>query len=196
MKDEWYLELLLQLLKKDATTYEHSLRVGKLCEIMAGHLNLDEKEAKHLIHGGYLHDIGKIHIPEDILKKDSTLTKEEWKMMQTHALLGSEMMCKYVSIDQEILEVIQFHHERWNGKGYPCGLSQNEIPKLARICGILDSFDSMVSIRPYCQSKTFAEAKEELVLCSGTQFDKEYVDIFIRWSASFEEVYLPQKIHK
>ncbi|MCR8636200.1 HD-GYP domain-containing protein [Paenibacillus radicis (ex Xue et al. 2023)] len=194
MENGLWVKKLLQLLGKDVNTYDHSLRVGKLCKMMATYLHLDEKQTCQLILGGCLHDIGKIFIPDQILKKASALTAQEWKVMQEHPSLGASMIREYGCMDQEIIDVIDFHHERWNGMGYPNGLKGNSTPEFARICGILDSFDSMVTDRPYRKGLTFRQAEEELLLHSGTQFDSYYVDIFLRLSPSFGEIY-PFKKH-
>ncbi|NIK77782.1 putative nucleotidyltransferase with HDIG domain [Paenibacillus castaneae] len=194
MEDELCLKRVMLLKAKDRDTYEHSLRVGELCKLMAGRLSMDDEQTKHLFHGGLLHDIGKMFIDPNILQKRSALTKEEWTIMQRHASFGAEMMSAYGDVDNEILDIIRYHHERWNGRGYPYGLSGKHIPRFARICGIIDSFDSMVSDRPYRKGLTFMEAKEELVCHSGTQFDKQFVDLFISLFPSIQVIYHNYKI--
>ncbi|WP_284645709.1 HD-GYP domain-containing protein [Paenibacillus silviterrae] len=163
-------------------TYEHSLRVGRLARHMASEIKLSEIQTRLLIYGCYLHDIGKIFIPNEILNKNSSLTRDEWNIMKSHSLLGAEWMEKRGDIDKEIIEIIKFHHERWNGEGYPYGLGGNNIPDFAKVCAIIDSFDCMVSDRPYRRGLSLREAKSELLLHSNGQFDKHYVDLFIRLS--------------
>ncbi|MCZ8514444.1 HD-GYP domain-containing protein [Paenibacillus filicis] len=185
-------ERLLQLKAKDENTYEHSLRVGKLCEVLAGRLQLDEKRTTLLTLGGYLHDIGKMLIPDPILLKDSALTEEEWGIMKLHPNLGSIIMLGNDYVNQELNDIIELHHERLNGSGYPYGLQGDKIPTLARICAIADAFDSMVSDRPYRKGLPLQEAAEELRLHSGTQFDKHLVKVFLESIPSFREIYSEQ----
>lgn len=189
VKDLLYVDKLLLLLKKDVNTYEHSLRVGKLCKMMASLLQLDEKQTRQLIQGGCLHDIGKLLIPDQILMKDSALTDQEWKIMKQHPVLGSNMMMAFTELDPKIAEIILYHHERWNGQGYPSGLSGENIPAFARICAIIDAFDSMVSDRPYRKGLSINTAVKELLSHSGTQFDPNYVALFLSLSESFPDVY-------
>ncbi|TBL72744.1 HD-GYP domain-containing protein [Paenibacillus thalictri] len=178
-----------RLLEKDPNTYEHSIRVGQLCEAMAERLNLHDKQANVLILGGYLHDIGKIFVPDDILLKDSALSASEWEVMRQHTRLGASKLLEYEGIDRQIAEIIELHHERLNGQGYPYGLSGGEIPVLARICAIVDSFDCMVSDRPYRKGLSFREAVDELQYHSGTQFDSDYVRLFVTLSPSYGGIY-------
>ncbi|MGG1550473.1 HD-GYP domain-containing protein [Paenibacillus ferrarius] len=188
VKDRLYKDVMKQLLKKDLNTYEHSVRVGKLCAAMAAPLGLDEKQAKWLLLGGYLHDVGKMFVPKYILTKTSALSPHEWKIMQQHTQWGAQILLDY-EVEPEIIDIIHFHHERLNGKGYPLGLGGRNIPVLAQICGIVDSFDSMVSDRPYRKGMPIHDAVEELLLHSGTQFDSEYVQKFLTLAPSYGGVY-------
>lgn len=129
-----------QLLKKDVATYEHSIRVGSMAKIMATCLQFDEVQTYKLIAGCCLHDIGKVLIPDSILKKHSSLTPEEWEAMKHHPFQGVQMAALEGLVDQDIVGTIHFHHERWNGSGYPSGLKGLEIPVYARICSIIDAF--------------------------------------------------------
>ncbi|MGG1519500.1 HD domain-containing phosphohydrolase [Paenibacillus oryzisoli] len=193
MEDRLYKDVMEQLLKKDLNTYEHSVRVGKLCAAMAAPLQLDEKQAEWLLLGGCLHDVGKMLVPKYILTKKSALSPHEWKIMQQHTYLGAQTLHDY-EVEPEIVDIIHFHHERLNGKGYPLGLSGRDIPALAQICGIVDSFDSMVSDRPYRKGMPFQDAEEELLLHSGTQFDSEYVQMFLTLSPTYGGVYDGQTV--
>ncbi|WP_283214803.1 HD-GYP domain-containing protein [Paenibacillus sp. HWE-109] len=168
------------LAEKDIQTYQHSLRVGALCRRMALHLHLDKKQTLQLVQGGCLHDIGKVGIPDEILNKNSALTAKEWEFMRLHPSIGTQMMQEHAHTDKEIMEIIHFHHERWNGEGYPNGLKGEEIPIFARICAIIDTFDSMVSDRPYRKGLSFEAAEQELLLHSGKQFDSYLVDLFLK----------------
>ncbi|TXK71792.1 HD-GYP domain-containing protein [Paenibacillus sp. N3.4] len=170
----------MRLLKeKDLQTYQHSLRVGELCKRMAVYLHLNEKQTRQLVQGSCLHDIGKVGIPDEILNKSSALTAQEWEVMRQHPYIGTKILLEHGDIETEIIEIIHYHHERWNGEGYPCGLKENKIPVFARICAIIDTFDCMVSDRPYRKGLSFAEAEQELLIHSGTQFDSYYVDAFL-----------------
>lgn len=167
-------------MEKDVDTYEHSLRVGKLAKSMALMMRLNLAQTRQLVIGCCLHDIGKIYMPDSILKKDTSLTEREWRMMKQHPVLGADILKIHAPEEQAIIDVVEFHHERWNGTGYPYGLSGGDIPAFARVCSIIDSFDSMLSNRPYRSRISLEEAKEELRRHSGTQFDKQYVELFLQ----------------
>lgn len=162
---------------KDKYTYSHVERVVVYSRLMAKKLNLSENEKKQLIYGAYMHDIGKINIPNEILTKKMRLSKEEWEILQQHPKDGVEII-KSVSSLKNVVPLILYHHERYDGNGYPCGLKENDIPYLARVLTVIDSFDAMTSSRPYNKRKTYEEGIEELKKCSGTQFDPEIVNIF------------------
>ncbi|MGF9711479.1 HD-GYP domain-containing protein [Paenibacillus naphthalenovorans] len=170
---------LTQLLVKDIVTYEHSIRVGKMAKLMAAYLNFDELQTQKLIAGCCLHDIGKVHIHDSILKKKSSLTQEEWKYMKCHAFFGVQMAIMEGITDQDVIDTIHYHHERWDGTGYPSGLKGNDIPVYARICSILDAFDCMISDRPYKKGMSIQHAREELLNQSYSQFDGHYVQVFL-----------------
>ncbi|CAH0120918.1 MULTISPECIES: HD-GYP domain-containing protein [unclassified Paenibacillus] len=170
----------LDLLKeKDIDTYRHSLKVGKLALSMAFHLNLDQKRTRLLYNGCCLHDIGKLFVPDTILRNQEELEPSEWETMKSHPSLGAELLRKRSNVDQDIIDIVEFHHERWDGHGYPYGLKGADIPMFARICAIIDSFESMRSDRPYRKRLSLSQAKDELRNNSGTQFDKYYVDVFL-----------------
>lgn len=163
---------------KDRYTYAHTDRVVIYCELMAKHLNLSELDIKKLRYSAYLHDIGKIQISKDILVKKTKLTNEEWNILKDHPANGVEII-KPVESLQVICPIILHHHEKYDGTGYPNGLKGDEIPYLVRILSVADSFDAMTSNRPYSHRKTYEEAVQELINCSGTQFDPQIVDEFI-----------------
>lgn len=125
-----------------------------------------------------MHDIGKINITEDVLMKRMPLTNEEWEMLQHHSENGVEIV-RTIDRLSDAIPIILHHHERYDGTGYPYRLKGDEIPYLARILCVVDSFDAMTSDRPYNKRKTYEEAIEELKRCSGTQFDPEIVNVFI-----------------
>jgi diguanylate cyclase (GGDEF)-like protein/putative nucleotidyltransferase with HDIG domain len=164
---------------KDRYTYAHTERVVIYCELMANHLGLPECDKKTLRYGAYLHDIGKIEISKDILSKKAKLTEEEWNVLKTHPENGVEIV-KTVDALKEVCPLILYHHERYNGMGYPHGLKGMDIPYLARILSVADSFDAMTSNRAYCQRRNYDEAIDELRKCSSTQFDPTIVQEFIK----------------
>lgn len=172
---------------KDKYTYGHVERVVTYSRLLADKLELNEKDKKDLIYGAYMHDIGKINIPKEVLNKNMPLTSEEWEIMKQHSLNGVEII-KSVDSLKEIIPLILHHHERYDGNGYPDNLKGNNIPYLVRMLTVADSFDAMTSSRPYNKRKTYKEATDELKRCSGTQFDKDIVDAFIEVISESENV--------
>ncbi|MCB2339198.1 bifunctional diguanylate cyclase/phosphohydrolase [Clostridium estertheticum] len=163
---------------KDKYTYGHVERVVIYSRLLADKLKVNEKNKKELIYGAYMHDIGKINIPKEILNKNMPLTPDEWEIMKQHSVNGVEII-KSVESLKEIAPLILHHHERYDGNGYPDNLKGKEIPYLVRMLTVVDCFDAMTSSRPYNIRKTYKEAIEELKRCSGKQFDKEIADSFI-----------------
>lgn len=163
---------------KDRYTYGHIERVVAYSRLLADKLQISEEEKKDLIYGAYIHDIGKINISREILNKRMPLTDEEWEILKGHPLNGVEII-KPVKSLEKISDLILHHHERYDGKGYPDNLKGEDIPFLARVLTVVDSFDAMTSNRPYNRRKSYDEAIEELRRCSGTQFDPDIVELFI-----------------
>ncbi|MDF9298218.1 diguanylate cyclase [Geobacillus stearothermophilus] len=175
-------------LSKDVYTYRHSKRVFKYALEFGSRLDeLTVHERQTLALGAIIHDIGKIEVPRDILNKSGKLEKHEWEIIKKHVTWGREIVAAEKRFD-DLLPLIELHHERYDGKGYPYGLKGEEIPKLARILCIIDSFDAMTTERPYQPTKTFEEALEEIERCAGTQFDPVYAAKFV---AFVRERYLP-----
>ncbi|MCY6370274.1 diguanylate cyclase [Clostridium ganghwense] len=164
---------------KDKYTYGHSERVVMFSKLLGDKLHLSEDDKKLLKYGAYMHDIGKINIPKEILNKKMPLTNDEWELLKEHPVNGIEII-KSVDSLKNIIPLILHHHERYDGKGYPCELKGEDIPYLARILTVVDSFDAMTSNRPYNIGKTFDEAIWELRKCSSTQFDPNIVEAFIQ----------------
>lgn len=164
---------------KDRYTYAHVERVVMYAKLLGDKLNLCEEDKKILKYGAYMHDIGKIDISKDILNKKMPLNDEEWNMLKAHPRNGVEII-KPVESLKNIIPIILYHHERYDGKGYPEGLKGEEIPYLARVLTVVDSFDAMTSNRPYNKRKTYEEGIMELRRCSKTQFDPEIVEVFIQ----------------
>lgn len=165
-------------LSKDVYTYQHSKRVFEYAVEMCEKIGLNDFERKMLTLGALFHDIGKLEIPRDILNKKGKLTPEEWEIVKQHVLWGKEIATTNHRL-KHLIPLIELHHERFDGRGYPYGLKSNEIPKLSRVLTVIDSFDAMTTERPYQKTKTFDEAFSELRFHSGTQFDPEVVEPFI-----------------
>ena len=158
---------------------EHSERVSQLCVAMGEALKMQEDEIKQLKVLGLFHDIGKIAVDDDILNKPDTLTEKEYKEIRRHPEIGYRILS--ASSDMvEMAEYVLQHHERWDGKGYPKGQKEDAIPLFSRICGIAEAFDAMTSDRSYRSAMTIQFAVEELQKNSGTQFDSELVDVFVK----------------
>lgn len=162
---------------KDRYTYGHVERVVIYSKILADKLKLSEKDKEILTYGAYIHDIGKINISKEVLMKKMKLTNEEWEELKQHPANGVEII-KSVKSLEEVIPLIISHHERYDGNGYPNKQKGEEIPYLARILTVVDSFDAMTSNRPYNTIKTYEEAVEELIRCSGTQFDPDIAKAF------------------
>jgi len=164
---------------KDKYTYSHVERVVVYSKLLAEKLGLSEEDKKKLIYGAYMHDIGKINISKEILVKKMPLTNDEWEILKQHPLNGTEII-KPVESLKDISPLIMHHHERFDGGGYPDNLQGAEIPYLARVLTVVDSFDAMTSKRSYTNiRKTYDEAVFELKNCMGTQFDPFIAEKFI-----------------
>jgi putative two-component system response regulator len=142
---------------RDPTTGDHCERLVQMGEGFGRYLGLTRAQIKALMWGGYLHDIGKIGIPDAILQKKGVHTPEEWVVMKSHVLIG-EQICQGLRTMQEVLPIIRHHHERWDGSGYPDGLAGENIPLLARIFQVIDIYDALTSERPYKRSFPVEEA--------------------------------------
>lgn len=174
------LEQQLQIfLSKDIYTYQHSKRVFKYAVDLSDQLRLSDDEKRRLILGALIHDIGKLEIPRDVINKKGKLQVHEWEMMKKHVIYGKEIIGSTKKYD-DLLPLVELHHERYDGNGYPYGLKGENIPKLARILCVIDSFDAMTTERPYQKTKSFTEAIAELRRCSGQQFDPAFVEPFIK----------------
>jgi putative nucleotidyltransferase with HDIG domain len=164
---------------KDSHTYGHSERVMDHCMDIADALNLSEHDKEILRYGSLLHDIGKIGIDVGILRKPTRLNDDEWKVMAMHPVLGSGIV-EQIGFLNDLAPIILRHHERYDGKGYPGKLKKEKIPLGARILCIADSYESMVTDRPYRKAMSLEKARRELLSCSGSQFDPKIVDVFLK----------------
>ena len=170
--------LMTALDLRDVETFGHSRTVAKYSQILAQLSGIEDKTILDNIRkGALLHDIGKIAIPDSILKKPSNLSFNEWKKIKLHPTLGFGLI-KDINSAKEIGNIILYHHERFDGHGYPRQLNKNNIPKEARIFAVADALDAITSHRPYRKEKDFQSAKREILLNSGTQFDPEIVKFF------------------
>lgn len=163
---------------KDNYTFIHSMNVSKYAVTLAESLDMNSNEIEIIRDAGMLHDIGKISIPENILKKTARLTTEEYDIMKTH-VENSTKMIRYLPDMDYVIPAVVGHHERYDGKGYPRGLAGEDIPLMARILTIADCFDAMTARRPYKQPMPISYAISELQSNSGTQFDPALVKQFI-----------------
>jgi response regulator RpfG family c-di-GMP phosphodiesterase len=176
--DETVKALGAALNLKDHETAEHCTRVSKNCVTLGSILSLSEFELKHLRWGAYLHDVGKIGVPEQILLKKGSLLPEEWRIMEKHPVLGHSMI-RNIEFLGFATDVVLCHHERYDGSGYPRGLQAENIPLNARIFAIADALDAMTSDRPYRAALPFSAVTSELQTESGSMFDPEIVEAFL-----------------
>jgi len=172
---ETFKSLVTSIHIRDQYTEEHSQRVTDLALKIAGAMAESEADCEALRIAGALHDIGKIAIPDAILLKPGRLTKEEYEIIKTHASQGEAVLTPISLFDKE-RKIVRYHHERWDGNGYPDGLRGEQIPLLARILAVADTYDAMTNNRPYQAARTHGEALEEIVRCKESQFDPAVVD--------------------
>jgi putative two-component system response regulator len=162
---------------RDPYTRGHVERVMNYAQTIAEYLGWSSTEINNLRFGSILHDIGKINISEGILKKAGPLSEDEWVEMRKHPEMGAELV-EGIHYLVPALPVILYHHERWNGSGYPFGMKEKEIPLSARIVAIADSFDAMTTKRPYRDELTPEQAYNEIISGSGIQYDPVMVEAF------------------
>ena len=172
------IALVNALEAKDKYTSGHSLRVASIAVAIAREAGLHQDEIDRIQMAALVHDIGKIGVRESILHKPSSLDHEEMIHMQKHSEIGEHILMP-IAGDKEMLRLVRNHHEHYNGTGYPDGLVGGEIPLGARILAVSDSFEAMISERPYRAALSEDAAKDELKRCIGTQFDGYFVDIFL-----------------
>ena len=165
---------------KDNETGLHVIRMSHFSRILGLAAGMTEAEADDLLHAAPMHDVGKIGIPDRILQKPGPLDPEEWKIMQSHATIGAEIIGEH---ERGVLalarQIALSHHEKWDGSGYPNGLAGERIPLVGRICAIADVFDALTSVRPYKKAWTEEEAVAFMVGQKGKHFDPTLVELFI-----------------
>jgi putative nucleotidyltransferase with HDIG domain len=170
--------LIAALDYRDAETQWHSRRVSLYARRLAAQLGIGEPDLTIVEHGALLHDIGKIGVRDGVLLKPGPLTSEEWFEMKRHPELGWALLQRVDYLRPASAIVLQ-HQEKWDGSGYPAGLREEEIVIGARIFHVVDTLDAITSDRPYRKSRPFAEAREEIARCAGTQFDPRVVEAFL-----------------
>lgn len=181
---------------KDIYTRGHSDRVAEISVLIGKRLGLSDEDIRTLHVGGLFHDIGKIGVPDSILQKDGKLTDEEFDQIKQHPNIGVHILSNS-SIFDDILPIVKHHHEKFDGTGYPDKLSGENIPYLARIAAVADSFDAMSSKRAYRDSLPLEKIISEFMRCRGTQFDPNIDDIFIDILENhFDEVKVIQEKYK
>jgi HD-GYP domain-containing protein (c-di-GMP phosphodiesterase class II) len=163
---------------RDPYTAQHSVRVAEMSRRLAQRLGLSREQIDEVTLAARVHDLGKIGIPNEVLLKDGKLTAEETAVMQTHPHIGVEVLQKYHNF-RGALPAVLYHHERYDGKGYPAGLAGKAIPRGAQIVAHADAFDAMTSDRPYRKGMRPAVALQRVIEATGTQFDPTVAGVFV-----------------
>ena len=180
---ESYLQTLTALANaveaRDIYTRGHTERVCMMAQSLAGEMGWDEEKLWEVKMGGILHDIGKLGVPDAILNKAQTLTSEEFKTMKQHPICGAKIL-EGIPFLAPAVPYVLYHHERFDGNGYPYGLKKEQIPLQGRLMAVVDTFDAMTSDRPYRKAKTFEQALDEIRDCAGTQFDPDFSQLFLQ----------------
>jgi putative nucleotidyltransferase with HDIG domain len=172
---------------RDPYTRGHSTRVTVLAEAVARRLGWSEEQIASLRVGGPLHDIGKLAVSDEVLCKEGRLDDDELAQIREHPKIGAKILLRVTTL-REAIPYVLYHHERWDGTGYPSGKAGKEIPVEARVLAIADAFDAMTSDRPYRSALTHEEALAEVERCAGTQFDPKIARVFLE---VFREAELP-----
>ncbi len=180
---ESYLQTLTALANaveaRDIYTRGHTERVCMMAQALAAEMGWEDEKRWEVKMGGILHDIGKLGVPDAILNKAETLTSEEFEAMKQHPVCGAKIL-EDIPFLAPAIPYVLYHHERYDGKGYPYGLRKEQIPLQGRLMAVVDTFDAMTSDRPYRKAKTFKQALDEIRDCAGTQFDPEISQLFLR----------------
>ena len=163
---------------KDPCTHGHSVWVAKYAAATAEQLKLEPQEIENVVYAGLLHDIGKIGISEEILHKPGVLNVEEWEEIRAHPIIGAKIL-EPIPLLYDLVPLVKYHHERYDGTGYPEGLAGERIPLGARILAVADAFEAMTTGRPYSQARYPAHALAILVEGMGRQWDAKVVEAFV-----------------
>ncbi|MEA2516826.1 MAG: hypothetical protein QOG16_664 [Actinomycetota bacterium] len=176
----------------DTYTGGHSCRVADYTAALGRILGLPRAEVSFLRQAGLVHDIGKIGIPDRVLKKNGKLTDEELHLVRLHPILGASILSRFPNMER-MIPVVLHHHERWDGGGYPTGISGVDIPRESRAIFVADAFDAMTTDRPYGEILSTEEALTELRRCAGMQFDPVLVDaMHDAWRAGLLDAAYPR----
>jgi HD-GYP domain-containing protein (c-di-GMP phosphodiesterase class II) len=169
---------------RDEETGDHIGRMSELCHRLALAAGMDVEDAELLRHASAMHDVGKIAIPDSILRKPGPLTAEEWEIMKRHTTIGGDLLAGSRSPLVQMGEVVaRTHHERWDGSGYPAGLSGEDIPLIGRISAVCDVFDALISVRPYKRAWSVDETLQEIARQSGHHFDPRLAGLLLNMGA-------------
>jgi len=187
---ETVVALARALESKDGGTGAHSERVRRYANTLTQAIDPTLLTEPGLEYGFILHDIGKIGIPDTVLAKPGPLTDSERRLIETHTVLGEQMVGEAALLRGHGARVVRSHHERWDGRGYPDRLARDDIPLGARIFSIADALDAMTSTRPYRPAGTWEDAVGEITAHAGTQFDPEVVDVFREREEALRGIYV------
>ena len=163
---------------RDHETTGHSFRVALYAVTLAKAMGIHGEELKAIEWGALLHDVGKMVVPDEILRKVGPLTEREWHIMKQHPTWGFDMLAEVSFLQPAVLDIIYCHHERWDGQGYPRGVAGEGIPLAARIFAVVDTYDAITSDRPYRRARGHQTAVTELQRVAGQQFDPQVVEVF------------------
>jgi putative nucleotidyltransferase with HDIG domain len=181
--EEGFVQTVLALANavdaRDTYVENHSQRMAKIAEVICRELNFNEDQIQAVHWAALLHDIGKIGVPDEILSKPGPLNNEEWATMMRHPEIGSQILAPLKRMSY-VAPIIRAHHEKYDGSGYPDGLKGSQIPLGARILAVVDAYIAIKDERVYRKSRSHAEAILEIKRHSGTQFDPQIVDIFMK----------------
>ena len=182
--------LAMALEERDSYTHGHAQRVTSFAIKLGELVGLKEHNLRQLHLASILHDIGKIGIPDKVLLKQEPLTDKEWNIIRTHSEKGARILNLLRDPRMGIvIDAVRHHHERYDGKGYPEGLKGSDIPFLGRIIAVADSFDAMISDRPYRKGLSKEEALKEIERCANTQFDPQLVQLFVEyWKGRMSQI--------
>jgi HD-GYP domain-containing protein (c-di-GMP phosphodiesterase class II) len=173
-RDRPHEALMQAIYEREPALHGHVNDVAELSHAAGTLLGLSRSEIEQLHRAALLHDVGKIAIPDEIVRKPGPLTEDEWSFVRRHTLVGERILTASPAL-RPVARIVRSTHERWDGGGYPDGLAAEEIPHAARIIAVCDAFHAMTSSRPYRETFSVDEALEELGRCAGTQFDPEVV---------------------
>lgn len=182
--------VLVKMLEYHDTNIKgHSERVAWLSMKIAEFMGMDKESICKIYWAGYLHDVGKIFVPQSILNKQTKLSYEEYEVVKEHPVKSAEILTE-ILCPEEIIEIVKYHHERWDGRGYPEGLRNFDIPLGSRIVAVADAYDAMISPRSYRKPLSVEKAIEELKSNSNSQFDPNVVEIFLR-IITYDRILMP-----